>query len=126
MRFRKRAPFISVLLDSGLVLLDSMREHLPDTVNQLRDRAHSTYETATDRIIRASDALRGEKDSQLLGKGMALLIGIGIGVGIGVLIAPASGEETRDDIANMASDVGEKVRERSESPQRASAVGAAE
>jgi len=61
---------------------------------------------------RATAALRGEDDSQLLGKGIALLIGVGIGVGIGVLIAPASGDETQDDIANKVSEFSDKVRER--------------
>jgi gas vesicle protein len=55
----------------------------------------------------------------LLGKGIALLIGVGIGVGIGVLIAPASGEETRDDIANKVSEISDKVRERVGNPQDA-------
>jgi hypothetical protein len=32
-------------------------------------------------------------------------------VGIGILIAPASGEETRADIADKVSDLGDKVRE---------------
>ena len=35
-----------------------------------------------------------------------------IGVGIGVLIAPASGDETRADIANKVSEFSDKVRER--------------
>jgi gas vesicle protein len=62
--------------------------------------------------MRATDALRGKEDSQILGKVGALLIGVGIGVGIGVLIAPASGEETRADISDKVSDVSDKVRER--------------
>jgi hypothetical protein len=40
-------------------------------------------------VSRATAALRGEEDSQLLGKGIALLIGVGIGVGIGVLNRPS-------------------------------------
>jgi gas vesicle protein len=36
---------------------------------------------------------------------------VGIGIGIGVLIAPASGEETRADIADKVSDFGDKVNE---------------
>jgi gas vesicle protein len=43
---------------------------------------------------------------------VALAIGVGIDVGIGVLIAPASGEVTRDDITDKVSDLGDKVRER--------------
>ena len=42
----------------------------------------------------------------MLGKVGALLIGVGIGVGVGLLIAPASGEETRADIANKVSAFG--------------------
>jgi hypothetical protein len=48
---------------------------------------------------------------QVIGKVGALLIGVGIGVGIGLLIAPASGEETRADLADKVSDFNGKVRE---------------
>jgi gas vesicle protein len=70
-------------------------------------------------VSRATDALRGEEDSHILGKVGALLIGVGIGVGIGVLIAPASGEETRADITDKVSDFSDKVRERAAKPQGA-------
>jgi hypothetical protein len=112
MRFKKREPLFSFLLDTGLYLLDSLRERLPDNVDDIKDRVRDTYDTASHRVGRAADALRGEEDSQLLGKVGALLIGVGIGVGIGVLIAPASGEETRADITDKVSDFGDKVRER--------------
>jgi hypothetical protein len=112
MRFKKREPLFSVLLDTGLHLLDSLRERLPDNVDDLKDRVRDTYDTASHRVGRATDALRGEEDSQILGKVGALLIGVGIGVGIGMLIAPASGEETRADITEKVSDFGDKVRER--------------
>jgi hypothetical protein len=36
---------------------------------------------------------------------------VGIGVGIGLLIAPASGEKTRVDIADKATHFSDKVRE---------------
>ena len=114
MRFKKREPLFSVLLDTGLHLLDSLRERLPDNVDDIKDRVRDTYDTASDRVSRATDALRGEEDSQTMGKVVALIIGVGIGVGIGMLIAPASGEETRSDIADKVSDFGDKVRERTE------------
>jgi gas vesicle protein len=63
-------------------------------------------------VSRATDALRGEEDSHILGKVGALLIGVGIGVGIGVLIAPSSGEKTQADITDKVSDFGDKVRQR--------------
>ena len=120
MRFKKREPLFSFLLDTGLYLLDSLRERLPDNVDDIKDRVRDTYDTASHRVGRAADALRGEEDSQLLGKVGALLIGVGIGVGIGVLIAPASGEETRSEINDKISDFGDKVRQRTgKNPQAA-------
>jgi len=117
MRFKKREPFFSFLLDTGLDLLDSLRERLPDDVDDIKGRVRDSYETASHRVSRATDALRGEEDSQMLGKVGALLIGVGIGVGIGILIAPASGEGTRGDIADKVSEFSDKVRERTGNPQ---------
>jgi hypothetical protein len=111
MRFRrrKRKPFLNVLLDSGVDLLTSMRERMPD-VGNLRDTVTNTYETASDRVGRAAGALRGEEESLVFRTVATLLIGVGIGVGIGLLIAPATGEETRADLAEVASDVRDKFR----------------
>ena len=117
MRFRRREPLFSILLDTGLELLDSVRERLPDNMDDIQRRARKTYETASYRLGRATNALRGKEDSQIFGKVGALLIGVGIGVGVGLLIAPASGEETRADIADKVSDFGEKVRARERKPQ---------
>jgi YtxH-like protein len=112
MRFKKREPFFSVLLDTGINLLDSLRERVPDKMDDIKDSVRDTYDTATRRVSRASDAIRGEVDPQILGKAVALLIGVGIGLGVGLLIAPASGEETRGEITDRVSDFSEKVRER--------------
>jgi hypothetical protein len=112
MRFRKREPLLSVLLDTGLHLLDSVRERLPDNMDDVRDRVRDTYGTASELVGRATDALRGREDSHIFGKVGVLLLGVGVGVGIGLLIAPASGEETRADITAKVSDLGDRVRER--------------
>lgn len=112
MRFRKREPLLSVVLDAGLQLLDSLRERLPDNMDDIRDTVRDTYDTASGRVSRATSALRGEDDSRVLGRVGALLIGLGVGIGIGVLIAPASGEETRSQITDKVSDFSDKVRER--------------
>jgi len=118
MRLRKREPLFSVLLDTGLHLIDSLRERLPDNVDDIKDRVRDTYDTASDRVSRATDALRGEEDSHIFGTIGVLLIGVGIGVGVGLLIAPATGEETRADIADKVSDFGDKVRERTGKKQQ--------
>ncbi len=111
MRFRKPAPLLNVLLDIGLQLLGSLRDRLPDNVDDIKGKVRDTYSTASYRVSRASDALRGKEESHILGKAVTLAIGVGIGIGIGVLIAPASGEETRADIADKVSEFGDKVNE---------------
>jgi hypothetical protein len=92
MRFRKREPRIGVLLSTGLYLLDNLRERLPDNMDNVKDRARQTYETASDRLGRATNALRGKEESRVFGKVGVMLLGLGVGVGVGLLIAPASGE----------------------------------
>ena len=67
MKFKKRALF-GVLLSTGLYLLDNLRERLPDNVENIKGRARERYETASDRLGRATDVLRGKEDSQILGK----------------------------------------------------------
>jgi hypothetical protein len=111
MRFKKQEPLLGVLLSTGLHLLDSLRDRLPDNVDDIRERVRDTYDTASHRVSRATGALRGEEDSHIFGTVSALVIGVGIGVGIGLLIAPSSGKETRADIADKVSDFGDKVRE---------------
>ena len=119
MRFRKREPLLDILLGTGLYLLDNLRERLPDNMDDIKGRARETYETASDRLGRATNALRGKEDSQIFDKVGALLIGVGIGVGVGLLIASASGDEMRADIANKVADFGEKVRDRERKPEGA-------
>jgi hypothetical protein len=111
MRFRRREPLFSILLDTGLELLDSLRERLPDNMDDIKERVRDTYGTASRRVGRATNALRGQEDSQILGKAVALAMGVGIGIGVGLLIAPASGEQTRADIADKVTDVSAKIRE---------------
>ena len=111
MRFRNREPLSSILVDAGLHLLDSLRDRLPDNMDDIKGKVRDTYSTASNRVSRATNALRGEEESQLFGQAVALVVGVGLGIGIGVLIAPASGEETRADIADKVSDLGDKVHE---------------
>ena len=84
MKFKKRE-VLGVLLSTGLYLLDNLRERLPDKVENIKGKARETYETASDRLGRATDALRGKEDSQVLSNVGALLIGVGVGVGVGLL-----------------------------------------
>ena len=121
MKFKKREG-LGVLLSTGLYLLDNLRDRLPDKVENIKGRARETYETASDRLGRATNALASRQDSQIFGKVGALLIGVGVGVGVGLLIAAASGEKTRTDIANKVSDLSEKVGDRGRKPQGATGM----
>jgi len=116
MRSRNKA-LTNVLLGAGAYLLESLRERVSDNVEDFRDRARETYGVAASRTSRAAAALRGE-DSNVWGSAAALLVGLGVGVGIGVLIAPASGEETRRNLADKVTDFGEKVRQRAQEVER--------
>src|SRR5438067_13085228 len=72
---------VGVDVGAGAYLLYSMRHRLGD-IEDLRDRARESYETASRRIGRASDALRG-KDHAVVRTATASLMGVGVGVGVG-------------------------------------------
>jgi hypothetical protein len=107
-----------LLLGTALYVLEQsdqstkkMRNRAADNISDIRDFAQDRYETASDRVSRASKALRGD-DGQILGNVVSLVAGIGVGVGIGLIFAPASGEETRSAIADKVQDFGTKVKDR--------------
>jgi len=116
MRLRKNT-LLDVLMGAGLFLLDPVRDRLADSIENLTDRAQETYETASGRLGRASSAIRGQ-DHSGLNSAAAMLIGLGIGVGVGMLLAPASGEETRSNLADKVHNFGDRVRERMQNEPR--------
>lgn len=100
----------NLVLGAGVYLLDTLRDNLADNAGELRnkardsygdlrDRASDVYSSASERLGRANDALMGE-DHHYMSHTTAALIGIGVGVGIGMLLAPASGEKTRSNLAD--------------------------
>jgi hypothetical protein len=112
MKFKKKQLLLGVLLGTGFHMLNNLRDRLPDNMDDIKDKARQRYRTASGRLGRATNVLRGKEESRVLGTVGALLIGVGVGVGVGLLIAPASGESTRADITDKVSDFGDKVRER--------------
>jgi YtxH-like protein len=120
MRPNKEKLLLNLLLGTGAYLLYSLRDRLG--IGDLSDGAQESYETASRRVRRASDALRGQ-DRYTLTTGAALLVGVGVGVGIGMLVAPASGEKTRADISDKVKDFSDKVRERSARQEPQGATG---
>ena len=107
---------LKTLLGVGLYLLErsdnatkNARDQAADRIEDLRDAAQEKYETATDRVRRASRAIRGA-DNDVLRNTLFFAAGIGVGVGVGLILAPASGDETRSVIAGKVHDMGDRVR----------------
>jgi hypothetical protein len=122
---------LNVLLGTGLYLLDPLRDRLVERIESFGDRARDLYDTGSDRardayetgsrrVRHASDALQG-RDSNPWSTVGALLVGLGVGVGVGILIAPASGEETRNNLSEKVQDLGGKVWNRGEDSKAAAA-----
>lgn len=102
---------LKTLLGVGMYLLDPVRDRLADRLDDFSDRAKDTYETAADRVSDLSDRIRGNQSSGW-DNAIWMLVGVGVGIGVGMLLAPASGEETRRDIADKVQEVGDRVRTR--------------
>ena len=119
MRLRRENLLWNVLLGSGVYLLDSLRDRLSSGMDDLSDRARDTYGEASKRVSRASEAIRGE-DHSALGTAGALLLGVGVGVGLGMLLAPSSGEETRNTISSKVHEFGDRMRDKFQEPRNES------
>jgi hypothetical protein len=118
MRLRKENILWNVLIGTGVYLLDSMRGRLTDVMDDLSGTARNTYDEASRRVGRASNAIRGE-DHFGISNAAALLIGVGVGVGVGILLAPASGEETRSHLSDKVHEFGGRVRDKFSSEREA-------
>jgi YtxH-like protein len=112
-----RNNLLKTLMGAGLYLLDPLRDRLADRIDDISDRAQDTYESAADRVSSIGDRLRG-RQSDSFGNIGWMLLGVGVGVGVGMLLAPASGEETRNNLADKVHEVGDRVRTRFSSEPR--------
>jgi hypothetical protein len=108
--------FLKLVLGTSLYLLEqsdnatkNVRDRAVEQIDDLRDVAQRKYESAANRVMRASRAIRGD-DSDLLRSALFFAAGTGVGIGVGLILAPASGEETRGEIAGRVRDIGDKFR----------------
>ena len=102
-------------LKCGLLLTDaklwsSINHQLHEHAEDMSDEAHHQYEGAVSRVKDAHRALRG--DGHWIGPVMSFVGGAAIGVGVGMLMAPASGEETREAIRNKTIDIKNDLKSR--------------
>ena len=120
MRTRDKNPLLSILLGTGLYLLDPVRDRLADQIDSLSDRAKGAYGTASGRVRKVSRAITVE-DRSGLGSTAALFLGVGVGVALGILFAPASGEQIRRNIADTFQEFGGRIRTRVSGESRGTA-----
>ena len=109
MKRRKQNVLRNVLLGTSALLLYSLRHRLGE-IGDVRDRVSVSYQTASRRIRRAGDVLRG-RGRFTAHTTAALLVGVGVGIGVGVLISP-KGEKIRADISEKMREFRDKVRDR--------------
>jgi hypothetical protein len=98
----------------GLLLTEpgvraAVSDQVKDRVDNVTDTIASKYEDAVDRLEAAGAALQGR--SYWPSRAMGFLLGVGVGAGLGVLLAPQSGNETREAIRGKAVDAKNKVVE---------------
>jgi chaperonin cofactor prefoldin len=104
--------FLKLLMGTGMLLVDTDRRErvsstLRDRMEDLRETASDRYDEAMNRVERLADVVRGRRSYAAPVGGF--LLGLGVGVGLGVLFAPASGEETRENLRDQASNLKDRV-----------------
>jgi hypothetical protein len=67
MKFKKRE-VLGAALCTGIYLLNNLWERMPDNMDDIKDKARETYDTASDHLGRATDALRSKEVPQTLEK----------------------------------------------------------
>lgn len=87
--------------------VSNISDAVSDKYGDVSDTVASKYEDAVDRLEAAADALQGKSHwpSHVTG----FLLGVAVGAGVGILLAPASGEETRESFREKAVDVKNRV-----------------
>ena len=92
--------------------LDEVTDRVSDKYDDVADRVSDKYDDAADRLEAAAEALQGK--SQWPAHLTGFLLGAGVGVGLGILLAPASGSETRQAVADATNRAFESASNASE------------
>jgi len=88
------------------------------TAVYLMDQAADTVDHASHRAVELAEDARSAvypREDRTLRNLIAFAAGVGVGVGAGILLAPSSGTELRNTIGDKVHEIGNKVRNRSES-----------
>ena len=103
-------------------LLKSAMKTAMFLMDQTADQVERVSDRAADYADDARSAIFPEEDHTLRNI-LLFAAGVGVGVGAGLLLAPASGEETRNSIGEKVHDISGKVKERMSSKQNYGATG---
>jgi regulation of enolase protein 1 (concanavalin A-like superfamily) len=107
--------FLRSLLKAGIYLL----EQSDQTTADIRDRVKAQVEDLTDR---AGQAIRGQEDHTVR-NAISFAAGTALGLAVAILFAPASGEQTRSELAGKVRNVGNRVREQLSPDEQKPATG---
>ena len=90
--------------------VDNLSDRVSGAFDDVSDTVSSKYEDAADRLEAAADAIQGKSywPSRVTG----FLLGVGVGAGLGLLLAPASGNETRETVRDKAAQMTDRIRRR--------------
>lgn len=98
--------------------LNNLVKSVLKTAVYLMDQAADTVDRASDRAVELAEDARSAvypREDHTLRNLVAFAAGVGVGVGAGILLAPSSGTELRNTIGDKVHEIGNRVKNRSES-----------
>ena len=95
------------LLLTDAALWDAVTQDVMHAATSVRGRVHRRYDERPEREPEPRMVVHTGRD--WFGQTTSLLAGIGIGVGVGLLLAPSSGEQTREAIRDKAWEIKDRV-----------------
>jgi len=104
---------VTKLLKSILKTAVYVLDQADNAAEDVRDRVYDQVDRVSDQVSDITDrgrrAIYGEDHT--LRNVLTFVAGVGVGLGAGMLLAPASGEETRNSMRDKVQDIGDKVRD---------------
>jgi gas vesicle protein len=100
---------VKSILKTAVYFLDQTDRFAEDVRDRVADTVDNGAQQVSDVRDRAHDLYAG--DNHNLRSALTFAAGVGIGLSAAILLAPASGEETRNAIGEKVQDIGGRVRD---------------